>query len=578
MNTPIIQTEHLSFRYPGSDQNVLQDVNLEIKKGDFVAVMGSNGSGKSTLCKSFNGLIPHYYVGDFYGKVLVENMDTLKNPVAKLSRKVAYVYQDFENQLVRPIVKDEVTFAPLNYGLEDYKERGAKTLQRLGLEYLQNEYIWSLSGGQKHMVALAGVLSLDPEVIIIDEPVAQLDPVNAKKIYNNLKILNEQYGKTIIVIEHHTEFIGDFCKSVLLMDQGSVAWHLPVKDALLKVDELINKNIYPPQVTQAAKYFADQQNHDLNRDLPINLNEALSYFSDIKLNDKQQPSKSEQTHVKDKKPVVAFTDVMHGYKTLERSYKYVFKNLNLNLYEGDRVALVGSNGAGKSTIMKLITGLLRPKDGVVTVDGVNTLDIPPEQLAEKVAYIYQNPEEMFIEDNIRSDIEFFLKARKYPDLKIFSDELIEKFNLTSLESRDGRLLSGGQQRRASLAIGLGMRPSIVMLDEPTASLDVASRKEMIYMLDQLKDWVKTVVIATHDMQLVADWANRVIVLNEGDILKDSDCHDVFNNQKLIETATIQPPQIVELSHKLNIYPVALSVEEFTSRLFTKKEVEHFEVL
>lgn len=561
----ILRVEDFTFQYPGADERVLENVNLKINEGDFVAIIGSNGSGKTTLCKTFNGLIPHYHVGDFEGKVIIGGNDTTQTSVSKLAQRVGYVYQNFEEQLVRPTVYDEVTFAPLNFGFRDYKKRGEAAIELLGLESIKNKFIWELSGGQKHLVALAGVLALDPDIIIIDEPVAQLDPANAIEIYEKLKYLNEEHGKTIIVIEHHTEFIGEYCKSVVMMGRGYVAWHKPVKQALSRIEELREKNIFPPQVTQAAYELS------VNSDIyPITLDEGLAYFSDISKPSFTTSRRHRFTKKIDIEPVITFNNVKHSYRTLSKDKRVALNNLNISFYEGDRVALIGNNGAGKSTLLKMITGLMKPSQGEVLVCGNNTKQISSEDLAEEVTYIYQNPEEMFISDNIRQDIEYYLKARGAENLDEFVEQIIETLGLEELQDRDGRLLSGGQQRRASLAIGTAMKPSVILLDEPTASLDIVSRKEMLNMIEKLEGWVKTVIVATHDMQLVSDWADRIIVLNEGEILKDTDQYGVFEDEELLTKTHIKPPQILELSRRLRMNPIALSVEEFVNRLGGKR--------
>ena len=248
----MFELKDVSFTYPGSETPVLKNVNLTINPGEFTAIIGGNGSGKSTLCKTFNGLIPQFYVGDFEGEVIVNDLTAEDHTVSQLSQNVGYVYQDFENQLLRPTVIDDVCFVPLNYGLQDYKERGEWALEVTGLSSLRNEFIWQLSGGQMHLLALAGALAMKPKILIMDEPIAQLDPNHAKQIYDILRELNVEYDMTIIVIEHHTEFIANYCDQVVLMDQGSFRWKKPVKEALSQVDELMARQIYPPQVTQVA--------------------------------------------------------------------------------------------------------------------------------------------------------------------------------------------------------------------------------------------------------------------------------------------------------------------------------------
>ncbi|MBP3951060.1 ABC transporter ATP-binding protein [Bacillus suaedae] len=557
-----ITIDNVNFQYPGGEDKVLRDLSLTVNKGEFLAIIGGNGSGKSTLCKLLNGLIPHYYVGDFSGRVVVNGLVTTEQKVADLSHHVGYVYQDFENQLVCPRVLEDASFAPLNYGYKDYKARGKRALHLVGLDGHNEEFIWQLSGGQKHQLALAGALSLDPDILIIDEPVAQLDPHHAEMVYKTLQQLNKDYGKTIIVIEHHTEFIADYCDQVVLMDHGRVLWKKKTREALREVGELKSSKIYPPQVTQAAYQWAGYTKEQL----PINLAEAMAFFPKQENRSSNLLVNEDIKNHHNKSEIVELKDVSFSYKMINRSRKKVLNEIDLTIYQGDLVALVGTNGAGKSSLMRLMTGLVKPETGNVTVKGTNTRNCSPEKLAETVTYIYQNPEEMFIEDCVRKDVEFYLKARKTPHYETTVTKVLEQFDLIALQDRDSRLMSGGQQRRASLAIGVAMKPSILLLDEPTANLDIATRKHITKLIDSLKDQVEAAVIATHDMQLVAEWANRIIVLHEGEIIHDGNRDSVFNNVELLELAGLKPPQILELSRKLQMSPLAFTVDEFVCSL------------
>ncbi|OMF27221.1 cobalt ABC transporter ATP-binding protein [Paenibacillus sp. FSL H8-0548] len=573
----MIQLSDVTFRYPGAQVNSLNQVNLTINRGDFIAIAGSNGSGKSTLCKCFNGLIPTYYSGDLEGTIRIDGNLTSDRSVAELSKLVAYVFQDFENQLVRPTVYDEVCFAPLNFGYEDYKERGMLALQMLEIEHLQKEWIWQLSGGQKHMTALAAALALNPDVIVVDEPVAQLDPAHARVIYEKLKLLNEKYGKTIIVIEHHTEFIADYCRKIVLMEAGGqVRWVKSVSEGLSAVSELVEMNIQPPQVTQAVHALLGRRAAEQGIVYPTTIEEAVAHFAPLDLRISRLSVIQEQPiYGSPREPLVRFEGVTSGYQGIDRKKKPILRGIDLCINEGDRIALIGNNGAGKSTLLRLISGLRRPWEGKVIVCGTDTQKTTPEQLSDQVSFLFQNPEEMFIADNIREDVAFFLKARKLQGIDTFVDDVLQRFKLTDLQARDGRLLSGGQQRRATLAIGMAMRPTIMLLDEPTASLDIASRREMTMLFDQLRDHVKAVVVATHDMQLVADWATRVIVMNEGQILLDTDSRTVFQHAGALEKAALIAPQIVQLCGRLGIEPPCLSVDEFVSHIQQHMPSEEF---
>ena len=214
-----VEIDGLTYTYPGASQPTLRNITLQIPQGDFLAVVGNNGCGKSTLRKILNGLIPHFITGAMAGSVRVEGLDTRESDVGTLAQKVGYVYQDFENQIVRPTVLDDASYSCLNYAFPDYLERGRTALKQCGLEGREEEYVWQLSGGQTHLLALAGAVSLQPDILILDEPIAQLDPMHADRIYEVLRELNEHHGKTIIVIEHHTEYIADYCKHVMLMEE-----------------------------------------------------------------------------------------------------------------------------------------------------------------------------------------------------------------------------------------------------------------------------------------------------------------------------------------------------------------------
>ncbi|MFJ7667174.1 ABC transporter ATP-binding protein [Lysinibacillus sp. NPDC097195] len=558
MVKPIIQVKDVSFTYPGAEEKVLNNVNFTVNEGEFVAIIGGNGSGKTTICKTFNGLIPKFYVGDFEGKVYVGNRDTSKFSVAELSQEIGYVYQDFENQIMRPTVLEDASFVPLNYGLADYKERGQWALEVTGLTAIANEFIWELSGGQKHLLAIAGVLAMKPKILIVDEPVAQLDPQHAEEVYKVLKKLNEQFGMTIIVIEHHAELIASYCQSVVLMDKGRMLWKEPVKIALSKVDELVSRGIYPPQITQAAKYLENRE--AVTPELPLTIEEGIAHFG--KFSQATTTALVKKMDNQRQQAIIKMEQVSLQFRNLKKQKKQVLKNINTTFYDGERIAIVGNNGAGKSSLIKLIAGIVKPDQGQVTVQSIVTKQATPEKLGKYVSYVYQNPEEMFIEDSVKKEIELFLKARKVRGYDSIVETILHDFALTELKERDARLLSGGQKRRVSLAIGAAMQPTVILLDEPTANLDIATKKHVVHMLETLKEHVKTVIIATHDMQLVSEWATRIVVMHNGEIIADGDRQEIFNNELLLQKAGLVLPQIVELSMKLGLSEPIYTVEDF----------------
>ena len=554
----ILEIKDLTFTYPGAETPTLNRVNLDIEKGDFIAIVGNNGCGKSTLCKAMNGLIPHFITGDFNGYVRADDTDTRLVEIGDLAKIVGYVYQDFENQIVRPTVLDDASYACMNYAMPDYLERGRKALKDCGLEGKDDEYIWQLSGGQTHLLALAGTVSLEPEVLILDEPIAQLDPKHADLIYGILKDLNERLGKTIIVIEHHTEYIADYCKKVVLLKNGHVEWVLPTKDALDKVETLQASDIFPPQVTIAAYELRKQGKLAKDMVLPSTIPAGKEVFKDLTFVKPDIPEKTS----KGKDVSVSFQNISISYRSVKGEPKKIYENLNLDLYKGEKIALIGSNGAGKSTMMKLMTGLIKPNEGEIFLKGLPVHEMKPEKLSKHVSMVYQNPEDMFIKDSIEADIAYAMQVRDVENWKEKTKSLLERFRLTDLKDRDGRLLSGGQMRRASLAIGVALRPEILLLDEPTANLDIATRKEIMRTLKEMEDVTDTVMIATHDMQLVSEWAERIIVLYQGHVVADGSRNSIFGNKDVVEKVGIRPPEIFTMGKTLNADAFCYTVDEF----------------
>ena len=553
-----VEIDQLTYTYPGASQPTLREITLRIPQGDFLAVVGNNGCGKSTLCKTLNGLIPHFITGDFAGRVKVGGLDTLESDVSLLAQKVGYVYQDFENQIVRPTVLDDASYACLNYAFPDYLDRGRAALKQCGLEGREGEYVWQLSGGQTHLLALAGAVSLQPDILILDEPIAQLDPMHADRIYGVLRELNETYGKTIIVIEHHTEYIADYCRHVMLMKDGQVQWMLPTDEALRRVEELEACNIFPPQVTRAAHRMRAAGKLAALAALPTTVEQGKAAFASLN----HCPRPLARSGPAREEAVVAFQGVRLAYRSVKGAPREVFHDLNLEIHRGEKVALIGSNGAGKSTLMKLMVGLLRPGEGTVSLFGEPIGEKRAEDLSRQISLVYQNPEEMFIKDSIRGDIAYAMQVRQVPRWEQRTEDLLARFRLTDLAQRDGRLMSGGQMRRASLAIGIALDPGILLLDEPTANLDIATRREILSVLEEMKGITETAVIATHDMQLVCQWADRIIVRSGGKVVADGTRDEVFSQREVVDQVGIRPPEIFTMAQALDPAALCYTIEEF----------------
>ena len=553
-----VSLRDVTFTYPGAAAPTLRHVNLEVAEGDFLAIMGANGCGKSTLCKTMNGLIPQFIVGDLEGSVTVAGTDVATAQIGELAQRIGYVYQDFENQLVRPTVIDEASFSCLNFAYDDYVERGMRALELCGLADRADSYIWQLSGGQKHLLALAGAIALEPDVIVLDEPVAQLAPYHADQTYKVLRELNEKYGKTVIVTEHHTDFIAEYCTSAALMANGTIAWKLPAHEALRRIDDLAASDVHPPQIALAGRELVRVGALPENTLLPTTVDEGATAFWGAPFIPRERAHAVHPVG----EPAVSFRHVDVSYRSVKGEPRRVFHDLNLEIRRGEKVALVGANGAGKSTLMKLMCGLVKPQAGEVVLGDVSTRDIGPDELSERVSLVYQNPEQMFIKDTIRADVEFAMRARGVADAAERAAALLDRFRLADLAGHDGRLLSGGQMRRASLAVGIALDPPILLLDEPTANLDIGTRQEITKLVSDLRGITDTVVIATHDMQLVCQFADRVIVLTDGEVIGDAAPDEVFMNEDVVMRSGIRPPEIFQMGRALDCRAACYTLDEF----------------
>ena len=469
-NIPQIKLENVSFKYPVSKNESLKNITFSIEKGDFIAVTGENGCGKTTLCKILIGLIPQYITGKISGKIEINGRDILSQSVGEISQQVGYVYQDFENQIICPTVSQDVSYAAINYGLADYEERCRNSLEICGISHLKDRPTWQLSGGQLHMTAISGVLCLSPQIIIIDEPTAQLDTYNAQIVYDLLKEMNLKKNITIIVIEHDLSFIEKYCSKVLRLENSELSFLLPVTEGILMLKKLAQKY-----------YFGIKTNSD-------------SVYEDKIIS-----------------PVLRINNLNIFHKDVFEKDLTLINNFELDLSIGERLAIIGKNGSGKTTLLRTIAGYHNYAYGEFSIkEGVFNYK---EWRKRKKNFIYipQNPEIMFIKDSIKKDIAFAM-GKDYSEDK--ATKLLEMFGLSELSDMDGRLLSGGQMRKAALAIGLASKPKMLLLDEPTAALDMKSQADVINSLINISDLNIIVIIATHDDLLEKKWAKRIIRLGD----------------------------------------------------------------
>jgi len=553
----MIEVEGLTFFYKKSNIPALKEVSLSISKGKSVAIMGCTGAGKSTLVLTFNGIIPKFLKGKFSGRVVVDGVDTNDSSVMELSRKVGMVFQDFEVQLFSTNVELEVAFLPENLGLgrNEIKERVRKYVDFVGLSDFLKRQPAELSGGEKQRLAIASVLAGEPEVICLDEPTTDLDPKGKRKIVEIAKALQRDKDTTLIMIEHEVDEITTF-DEVALMKEGEIIQRGKPEDVLCNVELLEKTGVRPPQV--AELFYRKGASV-----VPVSIEGAkeLFHMEHLTFDDRKhrQIIAAEENTPARGEPLLEMRGVSFKYS---KGAPLVLKDVNLEIARGEYLAVLGSNGSGKTTLVKHFNGLLKPTAGDVFVDSRNTKDARIHELGRVVGYVFQNPDHQIFCERVWDEVAFSPKQLG------FSEDVIEKnvsdalraVGLEEAKDADPFSLTKGERQRVAVASALSAKTDVLIFDEPTTGLDYNELKGMLRLIKELHEKGHTIIIVTHSMWVAAENAKRVIVMDDGRIMKDGPTREVFSDITTIERASLKLPQISRFSLEV-AGRLVLSVDE-----------------
>jgi energy-coupling factor transport system ATP-binding protein len=505
MNAPIISLNNLTYRYPVAGRPALSDFSLEVEEGEFLLVTGVSGAGKSTLLRVFNGLVPHFYGGEISGSVRVAGRNPIAAGPGEMSDVVGLVFQDPEAQFVAEMVEDELAFSMENAGLPigTMRKRVEESLHALGIDHLRSRRVNTLSGGERQRVAIASVLTLQPRILVLDEPTSQLDPQSAEEVLDSLVKLNKDLGLTIILSEHRLERVVQHADRILYIDADGSPLIGPPGQILAEIP-------LAPPIAQVAKLLGW-------RPLPLTIKEARRF---VALDDEGQRTKDEsQAATINHQPAIALQDVWFGYGGRE-----VLHGLSLAMRAGEITAIMGRNGAGKTTILKLVTGLLKPSRGRVSTLGLDTRQASLDAISRLVGYVPQQPDLLLFADSVQSEVDF---TRKTHGLTPDGAEVLAGLDLTRYRLSDPRDLSVGERQRVALAAVLVGNPQALILDEPTRGLDYLQKDALASILRRLRDEGRAVILATHDVELAAHLAGRVILLGDGEVIADGPAREVM---------------------------------------------------
>lgn len=514
----MIQLEQVTFAYPLTaekatageawGQPVLQQINLHIDAGEFVLLVGPSGAGKSTLLRLLNGLAPHFTGGRLSGQIRVHGLDPVQATPRLMSRHVGFVFQDPEAQFVMDRVEDELAFGLEQAALspQAMRLRVEETLDLLDLTPLRDRALATLSGGERQRVAIGAALALRPAILVLDEPTSQLDPQAAEDLLTALVRLNSDLGLTIVLAEHRLERVLPFVDRLLYLAADGATLLAGEPRALLPQMELA------PPLVQVAKALGWEP-------LPLTIKEGLRFSRCHPTPPKPADSPPLQpAPVAARKPVAAIKGVTVAYGA-----QPVLQGIDLKLYGGEIVALMGRNGAGKSTLLKSLVGLVQPRQGVIEVQERTLAGRSIAAICREVGYLPQDPNSLLFADSVRDEVAITLRNHGQAtdsQADAIIAPLLAKLGLTTKASRYPRDLSAGERQRVALAAILVTQPRLLLLDEPTRGLDYLAKAALSELLQKLARQGIAILVVTHDVELAAALADRVVLLSQGEIIAD----------------------------------------------------------
>ncbi len=500
----MITYNHYTYRYPNAALPVLHDLNLEIPEGAFVLVMGPSGAGKSTFLRTINGLAPHFYGGVVGGQAIIGGRNPVEESPRGMSDLVGMVFQDPESSFVVDVVEDELAFAMENWGVPQdmMRKRVEEVLDQLQIAHLRNRPISQLSGGEKQRVAIAAVLTLHPEILVLDEPTSQLDPQAAEEVLLALRQLNEDLGLTILLSEHRLERVAHYVDYILY-------WPGQGRPPLFgePAEVLQQAPLTPPLITLGKALGWEP--------LPLTIKQGRKFARQIK-DQLHPPPLPESAAHNGRPPAILVENLWHTYSTGREA----LRGVTLRVYPGEFMALMGRNGSGKTTLLKHLVGLLRPNRGKLSILGMNPAETPTEILTRAIAYLPQNPERLLFAESVADELAFSRRAHNLPPDPEADRALLARLGIDHLIHQHPHDLSVGEKQRLALAAILVPDPQALLLDEPTRGLDYVQKQHLAEILQGLRNQGKTILMATHDVELAAAATDRVALMSQGEIVVD----------------------------------------------------------
>ena len=543
-----ISFNQFTFQYDAQAEATLKDISFDIAKGEKVLILGPSGSGKSTLAQCLNGIIPNIHKGQAQGQVRIDGQDIFKQSIYDKSQLVSTVLQDPDGQFIGLTVAEDLAFALENDCADqsEMKDKVALWAERLDLTSLLNHRPQDLSGGQKQRVSLAGVLIDESPILLFDEPLANLDPKSGQETIDLIDKIHKEVGATTIIIEHRLEdVLYRPVDRILLVNEGELIFN-GSPDELLSSTLLLENGIREPLYVTVLR----QLGFDTRSAQKLSKLDALD-LSDLALPDRVLKDKRDSS-----------SDSILKVEGLSVSYgdnPAIIEDLSFSLKKGERLAIVGKNGAGKSTLAKALCGFV-PSQGKLTYKGQDISQDSIAERSERIGFVLQNPNQMISQTMIFDEVALGLRLRGIEEAEVEArvHEVLKTCGLYSFRKWPISALSFGQKKRVTIASILVLKPEIIILDEPTAGQDYKTYTDIMNFLDSLQKQGHTIVMITHDMQLMLEYSDRCLVVVEGKIIADDNPVTILNQKDLLESANLKQTSLYTLGQKLSSDPVEVT--------------------
>lgn len=562
----VITVENLRYQYPHAEKLALDGIAFSVEKGEFIGIIGENGAGKSTLSQALIGLVPQFYKGAYGGKVIVNGKEAGSTPVAQMCGNVGLVFQNPFNQLsgAKDTVYDEVAFGMQNLGVprEEMHKRAEEALKLLDIWQYRDRNPFDLSGGQMQRVAIASVLVMRPDVMVLDEPTSQLDPEGSEEVFRAVEKLTKS-GITILMIEQKIEKLAAYCNRILLLHQGKqIAFDTPQK--IFSMENLEDYGVQAPAFTRicrAENVTLPDGTYPVTVEEAVGVMQAKHALSELSGSNGLDGSNSADDAVKRSMEMFRIEHLDFSY--LENVP--ILKDLNLHL-DGRPTAIIGQNGAGKTTLVKLLKGLLKPVSGNIYFRGEDMAGKTVAMLAGNVGYVFQNPDDQIFKYNVLDEV-MFGPLNIGMDPERAKSEAKKALELTGLSGKEGENpydLEMYERKMTAIASVLAMDTDVLILDEPTIAQDWRGRRIIGSIIRSLTERGKLVIAILHDMDFVAENFERVIVMAHGTVLADGRAEEVFEQEEALKKACLQKPYVMQLCSRLGYEKPYLTVEELLS--------------